>query len=245
MKGAGVFRKGRLVGWLDEEEANGLLWARGEVKRGMISAPLPSQPSKTLSVVFQRASSEIKPQVKGEEIKFQMTLRGYCELATVESYADLEREGEMEVLEKAINQAVEEKVKRVLEKAQKEFKSDIFGLGESLRRKNFRLWNKVQDKWNEAIFPQVQVEVKGDLKLQWVGMTTRPPRETGERGGKGIQRRVVKDRHGSGSRNFGFPLHSLPGCSRTLAEEEIEGVGNGWRGVVPRPGPELGPGVPF
>ncbi|OIQ08936.1 hypothetical protein MOOR_13330 [Moorella thermoacetica] len=41
IKGAGAFRYDRLAGWLDEKEANGLMWLRGEVKEGVVTVPLP------------------------------------------------------------------------------------------------------------------------------------------------------------------------------------------------------------
>ncbi|OIQ54761.1 hypothetical protein MORE_11390 [Moorella thermoacetica] len=42
IKGAGAFRYDRLAGWLDEKEANGLMWLRGEVTEGVVTVPLPA-----------------------------------------------------------------------------------------------------------------------------------------------------------------------------------------------------------
>lgn len=41
IKGAGAFRYDRLAGWLDEREANGLMWLRGKVMEGVITVSLP------------------------------------------------------------------------------------------------------------------------------------------------------------------------------------------------------------
>ncbi|QGP91291.1 Spore germination protein A3 [Neomoorella glycerini] len=188
IKGAGAFRDDRLIGWLDERETSGLMWLRGEVREGVITVTLPAQaggrgPGQA-SVIFHRASTEVKSRVEGSQVTFNVAIRGDCDLTEATVSLNPDRPEHLAAIQEAVNRAVEERVLAAVGRAQQEIRADIFGLGETLHRSNVRYWRQVQDRWNEE-FTRAKIQVKVDLYLNRLGMTNRTPGKTLDIGGKG------------------------------------------------------------
>lgn len=195
IKGAGAFRHDRLAGWLDEKETSGFMWLRGEVKEGVVTVPLPSQgqgyggdsgqgPAGGLaSIMFHRISTNTQARVEGQQVVFQVEIRGHGDLMETTVNLNLDDQGQLLAIQQAVNKTVEERTLAVLGKAQKELRSDIFGYGETLHRSNVRYWRQVADRWNEE-FTRARVEIKVNISIGRMGMTNRTPGPIGATGGK-------------------------------------------------------------
>ncbi|WP_258358511.1 Ger(x)C family spore germination protein [Moorella sulfitireducens] len=188
IRGAGAFRDDRLAGWLDEEEAKGLIWLRGEVEEGVITVELPARGGDKddgqASVIFHRAGTQVKPMIEGNRLIFNVEIGGKCELAEALMNLDPDRPEDLLAIQEAVNRAVEERVLAAVRKAQQELQADIFGLGEVLHRSKPRYWHQVQEHWNEE-FSRAQIQVKINLQLTRLGMTNRTSGKSREAGGKG------------------------------------------------------------
>ncbi|WP_228552692.1 Ger(x)C family spore germination C-terminal domain-containing protein, partial [Paenibacillus polymyxa] len=57
---------------------------------------------------------------------------------------------------------------QVIRKAQKKYKTDIFGFGNAIHRDNPKLWNKIKKDWDEE-FLDMDVEVNVDFKIRGLG----------------------------------------------------------------------------
>lgn len=64
-----------------------------------------------------------------------------------------------------------------IEKAQTEFKTDIFGFGEAVRRADPRAWKTLKENWNEEYFTSLPVNIKTDFIIRRIGMIANPVTE--------------------------------------------------------------------
>ena len=55
-----------------------------------------------------------------------------------------------------------------MDKAQRQYRSDIFGFGEVIHREDAKYWKKIQGEWDE-VFPHVPVVVEVDLQIRRTG----------------------------------------------------------------------------
>jgi spore germination protein KC len=86
----------------------------------------------------------------------------------VECSIDLSNPKTMYKLERDVEKHISDHIQNAVRKAQKEFRSDVFGFGKSLYQSNPKMWEKVKDDWNE-IFPDLKVKTKVDVKLRRTG----------------------------------------------------------------------------
>ncbi|HOL16241.1 MAG TPA: Ger(x)C family spore germination C-terminal domain-containing protein, partial [Bacillota bacterium] len=64
-------------------------------------------------------------------------------------------------------------IEDILSRAQ-ELKSDIFGFGNLIYRKNPRLWEKIGPRWDEEIFPRLKIDLKVNFVILRAGLIKDP-----------------------------------------------------------------------
>jgi spore germination protein KC len=75
----------------------------------------------------------------------------------------------MKKLEGKMKQLMEDEINMAIEKAQKQFKADIFGFGNTLNKENPKTWNKVKKDWNEQ-YPDVSYTVNVNFSINSTGL---------------------------------------------------------------------------
>lgn len=168
-KGAGVFRKDKLIGWLDPLETRGYLWIWDKVKSGIITVPCPENENKLVSLEIIKAGSKIKPEFKEGKVSCRIEVKVQSNLGESMCNENLAKPETIAILEEEQRKAVEQEIKTLVKQAQEEFKVDILGLGAVTMRKYPGEWKELKDRWEEE-FPQVEVEVEVSSKINLIGM---------------------------------------------------------------------------
>lgn len=173
LSGAAVFKKDKLVGYLDETETRGFNWVIGKVESGIITVPSLSEKNKLVSIEITKASSSIEPDMKDGEISFTIEVKEEGNIVEQQSSDDYSKPELFKKIEEKHKDVIEKEIKMAVDKVQKEFKSDIFGFGSAFNRKYPKEWKKIKDDW-ENLFPKVQYIVKVDAKLRRTGLILKP-----------------------------------------------------------------------
>jgi spore germination protein KC len=174
LTGAAVFKKDKLIGWLDRKETRGVLWAKGEVKSGIIVAQAPDDEAKTMGLEIIRANGKIVPQLTGGQLVIVIEVNLESHLGDQLSGKNLTETALLDRLAKAQTTVVENEIKAALAKAQQELKADFFGFGDAVYRSFPRLWEEeLKHRWDD-IFPDLKVELKVSSQIRRPGMITEP-----------------------------------------------------------------------
>ncbi|MEL7568447.1 MAG: Ger(x)C family spore germination protein [Dehalobacterium sp.] len=174
LTGAAVFRKDRLVGWLDGYETRGLLWVLGKVESGIIIVPSPLTEEEKVSLEIIRVSSKIKAKIAENGLPtITVEIQEEGNLGEQMSLVDLTKPENWASLEKSQAAAIEKEVKIALRTAQSKLGVDIFGFGETVHRAYPKVWQELKDRWRQ-VYPTVEVEVKVSAKLRRTGVGTKP-----------------------------------------------------------------------
>jgi spore germination protein KC len=171
VNGIAVFKGDKLVGWMDEVETRGLLWLRNEIKTGVITIKIPEEKGGgNISMEIVRGETSIVPILKQRELKLDVDV--VTELSVIENDSKLNLM-ETKVTEEIQTYAEEEVSKRIemiVEKAQKEYRSDIFGFGQSVYKKYPKEWNThYKENW-ENEFAQTKVKIHSKAFVRRIGL---------------------------------------------------------------------------
>lgn len=171
LNGIAVFKGDKLAGWMEEEETRGLLWLRNEIKDGVISVKIPNEKDGgRISMDIVRAETKMVPILKGGEIKVEVDV--VTELSVIEnnSKLNLTETKAIEEVQKYAEEEIRNRVELVIEKAQKEFGSDIFGFGQSVYKKYPKVWNThYKENW-EKEFAQTKVTIHSKAFVRRIGL---------------------------------------------------------------------------
>lgn len=141
--GLAVFRKDRLIGWLNETESRGYNFIRGKVQSsvGFVACP---RGGKVVSEII-RTQTTIKGNVYRGEPQVNIKMQVEANVGEVEcNDLDLTQVGTIYDIEKKEEEKIEEIMKMAVRKAQKSYKADIFGFGEAIHRADPRTWKSIK-----------------------------------------------------------------------------------------------------
>ena len=91
----------------------------------------------------------------------------------ITSYIDLKKPENVKRMEQDVERTIEKRVSQLIKKVQSEYGTDIFGLDETVIRKNPSQWKKRKNNWKEE-FQEADVLVDVDLTVELIGLTGEP-----------------------------------------------------------------------
>ncbi|WP_426452587.1 Ger(x)C family spore germination protein [Paenibacillus sp. S-38] len=166
-----VFRKDKLIGWLDEKESKGYVYITNKVYRTVGSMRCPKGGQMNLEIV--RSKTVMTGRVVGGKPEITIEVRNEGNIGEVQCEVDLTKPETIDELERVASARLQEIVKAALAAAQKKYKSDIFGFGDKIRRSDPKGWDQIKDEWDK-LFPQMQVYVKADFQIRRLGTVANP-----------------------------------------------------------------------
>lgn len=174
--GLAAFNKDKLIGWLSERESRGYHSIHGGMKSTVMFVRSPD--NGMVIIEFLRSKTTMKGKVVDgrPQIEIQFTAEGNVG-ASGSKNLNLTDPRAVPDLEKKIEEKLIEFMETTIEKAQTEFKTDIFGFGEAVRRADPRAWKTLKENWNEEYFTSLPVNIKTDFIIRRIGMIANPVTE--------------------------------------------------------------------
>jgi len=158
----------KLVGFLNEEELEGLTWITGKGKGGLVRG---FDEETGLPLVYEILSmkSVIKSIVDGERISFDVIIESEGRIAEHWDVSEKEFEnGYLKKAEQTTEKEVERLIKNVLNKIQHKYQADVSGFGNRLRIEHPHLWKKVKKDWDQT-FSEVPIHIEVKLTIKDYG----------------------------------------------------------------------------
>lgn len=161
----------KLIGFLSEEEVEGITWLSGKGKGGVIKI----HENKTGQIIIYESKSmqsKIIPHVaNGKITSFDVKIKTDGRITENWNGSDqIEEKKYHKNAEKALEEEVKRLVKNTVEKMQGEFHVDVGGFGTQMRIKYPSLWEKVKKDWDQT-FSEVPVHCKVELLITDSGVT--------------------------------------------------------------------------
>jgi spore germination protein KC len=170
-RGTAVFKKDKLVGWMNEVETRGILWLRNKMETGVITINIPEEKGGgNVSFDIIRTETKSVPKLKSGEINFTVNVTAEVSVMENDSNIKLEDPKIIEDLQKNIENEIKDRIQLVIEKAQQEYQSDIFGFGQAVYKKYPKEWNTNYKKNWEQEFPQLEVAINPKVFVRRIGL---------------------------------------------------------------------------
>lgn len=166
-----VFKKDKLVGWLDEQESRGFNEATNQVKStiGLVSCPDGGE----VSIHTKKYNSKIKSKKTSNNPEIEIKVNIVANLGEVSCDIDLTKEKTIEMLQKEYEKVVKNDIQETIKVVQQKYQSDIFGFGAAIYKSNPQQWKKVKDNWDE-IFAELPVSVEVKVQISHFGSVLNP-----------------------------------------------------------------------
>lgn len=167
----GAFRGDKLVGWLDESESLVLSSLLGKAKNSAGNVRIDKDT--LVSLNFKNKKPLIDVYMSDGEPIIDVVLQFEMSITAQTGDIDFTKPENADTLKLMVDEKYEGLCGKLLEKAQKELKTDIFGFGERIHRACPQAWNDLKDNWNDE-FSNLQVNFTVDSKLMDLGQNLKP-----------------------------------------------------------------------
>lgn len=174
LAGAAVIVAERLALYMDKADTRAILWLQGTVRDAVVTIPCRQGPDLYASLRVASASREILPRWDGRRISFQVRLKAALRVTEMQCPGDVRSPDVLRWLESAAAQAIADRVKGVIEKAQA-VPADPFAFGEHVRALMPRLWPSVGGPRWPRNWADAPVEVMARVTIRQSEMTAEPP----------------------------------------------------------------------
>jgi len=170
--GTAVFKKDKLIGFMDMNETRGMQWINGKVKFGYITTLSQDEGRITFQII--RSNSKIKSSIKTDSYTIIIKVKEESIIGEMTGNLDpMKTPDIMNRLEIIQDDAITNEIKLAINIAQRKFNADVFGFGEMIHRDYPKEWTYMEGRWKD-IFPNLNIEIKVISSLKRPGYISKP-----------------------------------------------------------------------
>ncbi len=173
--GTAIFQKDKMIGALDNYESQILLLLENRFREAFLTLQDPKRPR--FLIVFRLLANNpttIKHWRTGGRDYFTLRINTEADLVSIQSGIDYTKPQQEAFLSRRIAAALNDRIKRLIVKAQQQYNTDLFGLGLKVRESvlTSKAWEDYHwsDKFRDAV---ITTRVK--VAIRRVGVQFQPP----------------------------------------------------------------------
>lgn len=157
----GIFKNDKFVAWADSDESKGINIINNKIY--ILGVIIDYQDEK---IVTEITEMETSFEVKDNKVKITIDTEGAIQ--EINAKLDLYDTKVIEELKNSNIEKIKEYVNKAIDLA-KNNKTDIFGFGNYVYKNDPKKWQEVKDKWDDEVFPNLEIEIEVNLNLQSKG----------------------------------------------------------------------------
>ena len=170
-EGIAVFKDGKLAGWLGPYETRGYLFAMGKVKSAIVNVS-DEEGKAAMEIMGSKGKIDVAFE-NGEPSKLTVRVEVEANVGGYEGRGRLDSPDNLHRLEKLLDKEIKKEIMMALEKAQREYSSDIFGFGTCVRKYHPQYWKNAKENW-DTIFSRLPANIQVKSRIMRTGIIKNP-----------------------------------------------------------------------
>ncbi|MBO0993902.1 Ger(x)C family spore germination protein [Bacillus sp. SD088] len=166
--GLGIFKDGKLMGWLHDEQARGTAWIMNKIRSTNIAIDWEEE-MEAISFQVVREKTKVKFEFDGNQIIAKLDIQTQGDLGEVNVPINLKDRRIRNQIEKKVEKEIEHMIRSTITEVQS-YQADIFGFGEKIYHSHPKKWRQIEEDWQDQYFPEMKVEVGVDAMISGTGL---------------------------------------------------------------------------
>lgn len=158
-----IYKGDKLEGFSNEKESWAINVLKNEAKEVNYNVKYQNQ---DISIETSSLKSDIKII---DENNIEITISGVGDIYNINNQIDIQNYKEINKIEKTWATSLKKDLTKVIKKVQSKWQTDIFGFGNLIYKNNPKTWEKLEKNWNSKYFPNLNIKIKTDLKINATG----------------------------------------------------------------------------
>ncbi|MBT2696753.1 Ger(x)C family spore germination protein [Bacillus sp. ISL-40] len=166
-----VFKNGKLVGYLNKEETNGLLWLKGDLVKDVIIAPCGDGSSEgNTSLTIRKVNTSISPEKNDSKIAFHVDIHADGEISEITCSTPSISSNYLANLNRQVEGIVRKEIDDLFRKIKYDWNTDIIGFGDQFKRKYPEDWRGMASSWKKDGFKDTDIDINIDFSITRFGL---------------------------------------------------------------------------
>lgn len=161
-----VIKDGKILGYLSEEESKTVNLINGNLTKTILKIPYEDG-----YVVFEPNRIKTKQKLNIKDNKITIEISGFSKIKEFHTNKNIKNMKTVEELNKYFNKEIENMIKDNFNQIREKYNTDMFGFQELYYRTDHKYFKKYCSNWYETTFPNIELEVKSNIKLYEKGNT--------------------------------------------------------------------------
>ncbi|SMB87963.1 spore germination protein KC [Desulfonispora thiosulfatigenes DSM 11270] len=171
--GTALFKRDKMVGWIDGNQTKFLLLIRDELEGGLLNIIGIGEKNNAVTLEIISSKTKQKPIIQDGELRMTVEAKietGIAELDSTTNFID--KEGRKMVKQQA-EKLVKKEMENLIKDMQQDHQTDVFKFSCNVQRYLPDTWKEVKGNWSE-VFCSLPVEVEVKVEIKGSALTSKP-----------------------------------------------------------------------
>ena len=159
----GIFKEDKLLGWATIEQSKGINLLSNNVENFYIKTKCEDK-----YIMNYIKNMKTKTNINIENNTVNVDITGTSTILEVNCKIDLEKPETIKKLEQDIKKELNKIIEESTNLIQKEYKTDVFGYGKLIHKKNPKKWKEIKNNWDK-IFENLKINTNIDIHIEEQG----------------------------------------------------------------------------
>lgn len=164
LDGTAVFRGDVMIGSLSRKETQYLLYAIGKIDGGLLLTRLDGMQD-NISLEILGSHTLLSPFSSNGKNGIRINIRTKSDIGENQSTKNLNSVAAVLKTQSAAENTIQQGVSTLIQKVQREYRSDIFGFGKEFHESMPAYWKQIKDNWDDT-FSSTPFEVNANMTIQ-------------------------------------------------------------------------------
>lgn len=174
LQGSAVFKQKKYIGWLNDQEARGLLLLRGELTHDIIVVNCPKEGNGSISIMINKSSSQLSPHFIGGQPVMDVNIKADGDILDIDCPDFKLTVDQINQLNVALEEEIRQEIMTVLNKGQKQWEADVFGFGDAIYHHYPNEWNQIANQWRNGGLSGMKVNITILANISRSGLSKDP-----------------------------------------------------------------------
>jgi spore germination protein KC len=163
LDGTAVFKKDKLVGYLNRNESKYFLFSTGKIKGGLLVTS-PKNDKNFITLEISESSAKITPVIKDDNVTMEIEIKVKAALGEEQTPIDYTSVSGIQAAERSAEKTLQYGVNEVIKKCQSQYDTDIFGFGSCIHLNKPEFWTKEKANWDDT-FRTLKYSITTDVDI--------------------------------------------------------------------------------
>lgn len=164
--GTAIFKRDKMIGEITPKETRSMLRVLGEVKGGLQVINLAQEDEEQpqyASIEIKKSQAKIEAKVEENKPKIKIMIKEKGVIGDINQPLEL-NQNSLKEIETIYAQTIKEEIEQMIDKIQKQYKSNVLNFTGAVRRADKQYWKNYKEQWEE-IYPILEVEIDVETEI--------------------------------------------------------------------------------